>query len=422
MSAPKDPREEGDPEETRAAPIAGERAEAAVHRIRSVQSRVSSLLAMTLMIVLGGGLLAWYYAHMIAGHARAAKLAQQAVKARATGYAPLPSPGQFAPPVVVPAPKTTAVAASAPPLLGPPPRIPAQLLAAATVSPQAVTNPFGYRASDPNPPKSPRELALERRLAGPAFAGASGPGSAAPVAASYAEPAGPMPTTAGPRPVPAGESGAPRSIAALLTPTLTPAVRASVLPTRRFLLAKGTFIDCTLETAIDSTLPGMTTCITATDTFGVDGQVVLLERGTKLVGETRGDVTPGGSRVFVLWTEARTPTGVVVPLASPGTDALGRSGLTGIVNRHFWERFGAAMLVSVIDGGVQAAALSNERSSNAVIVSPTTSSNVVEDVLRSTINIPPTVTVAQGTRVEVLVARDLDFRSVYALQTVAHGR
>ena len=94
--------------------------------------------------------------------------------------------------------------------------------------------------------------------------------------------------------------------------------RPRVLPTRRFLLAKGAFIDCTLETAIDSTLPGMTTCVTATDTFSADGRMVLLERGTKLVGETRGEVAQGRARIFVLWTEARTPTGVVVPLELPG--------------------------------------------------------------------------------------------------------
>jgi len=42
----------------------------------------------------------------------------------------------------------------------------------------------------------------------------------------------------------------------------------------------------------------MTTCITATDTFSVDGKVVLLERGTKLVGETQSEVQQGSSRVF----------------------------------------------------------------------------------------------------------------------------
>ena len=94
----------------------------------------------------------------------------------------------------------------------------------------------------------------------------------------------------------------------LLQPRVTAAAQAMVLPTQRLLLPKGAFIDCTLETAIDSTLPGMTTCITATDTFGADGSTVLLERGTKLVGETRGQVQQGAARVFVLWNEARTPT------------------------------------------------------------------------------------------------------------------
>ena len=161
----------------------------------------------------------------------------------------------------------------------------------------------------------------------------------------------------------------------------------------------------------------MTTCIMATDSFSADGSVVLLERGTKLVGETRSQVHAGSARVFVLWTEARTPTGVVVPLASPGTDELGRSGLPGDVNRHFLERFGAAILISVIDGVVQGAANRNSGGST-VVVSPTNSSEVVTEVLKDTVNIPPTVTKPQGDRIQILVARDLDFRSVYELRPV----
>jgi type IV secretion system protein VirB10 len=165
----------------------------------------------------------------------------------------------------------------------------------------------------------------------------------------------------------------------------------------------------------------MTTCVLATDTFSVDGSVVLLERGTKLVGETRGQVQQGSSRIFVLWTEARTPTGVIVPLASPGTDELGRSGLTGQVDRHFWDRFGAAILVSVIEGGVQAA-VQPRNNGGTVIYNPTTTTDVTTEVLKSTISIPPTVTKANGDRIQVLVARDLDFRSVYELRPVATSR
>jgi type IV secretion system protein VirB10 len=119
--------------------------------------------------------------------------------------------------------------------------------------------------------------------------------------------------------------------------------------------------------------------------------------------------------VFVVWTEARTPSGVAVRLDSPGTDALGRSGLTGHVNRHFWQRFGAAALVSTIDGVVQSEVSSSSRS-GAVVLDPTASEDVLNDILRSTVNIPPTISVRNGARIQVLVARDVDFRPVYELE------
>jgi type IV secretion system protein VirB10 len=257
-------------------------------------------------------------------------------------------------------------------------------------------------------PKTAEQLALERQLSGAVYS-TQGliPNAAVGVVA-------PAPSAPG-----SPETG---DLAALLRPASSAAVRAQVLPTQRLLLPKGAFIDCTLETAIDSTLPGMTTCIMATDTFGVDGRVVLLERGTKLIGETRGQVQQGSARVFVLWDEARTPAGVIVPLASPGADELGRSGLPGTVDTHFWQRFGAAMLVSIIDAGVEGAVQSARGGNGTVIVNPSATQGVLTEVLKGTINIPPTVTKQQGDRIQVLVARDLDFRSVYELRSVAAER
>ena len=216
---------------------------------------------------------------------------------------------------------------------------------------------------------------------------------------------------------PGGSSAAGGSaLSAALRPTLTAAVRAERLPNRRWLLPKGSFADCTLETAIDSTLPGMTTCVLALDVFSADGTVVLLERGTRLVGETRSDVRPGQRRVAVLWNEARTPTGVIAHLDSLGTDELGRSGVPGDVDNHFSERFGAAILISLIDSGAQALANSAANGGGAVVVNPSRATDVMTEVLRSTISIPPTISVPQGARLQVLVARDVDFRSVYALK------
>ncbi len=204
----------------------------------------------------------------------------------------------------------------------------------------------------------------------------------------------------------------------LLRTDVTPSTSAAVLPTQRLLLPKGAFLDCTLETAIDSTLPGLTTCITAFDTFSADGTVVLLERGTKLIGEMRSQVQQGTARVFVLWTEARTPNGIVVALASPGTDELGRSGLPGTVDRHFADRFGAAILVSMIGGAIQSVVnRSQQQGGGTLILNPSGAGDVATEILRSTLSIPPTVRIPQGERIEVLVARDLDFRSVYSLHT-----
>jgi type IV secretion system protein VirB10 len=192
-------------------------------------------------------------------------------------------------------------------------------------------------------------------------------------------------------------------------------VAARRLADQRYLLPKGAFVDCTLETAIDSTLPGMATCITATDVWSADGSLVLLERGTKLVGETRGAVGQGQRRLFVLWQEARTAAGVTVELASGGTDALGRAGLTGEVDTHFAARFGAAILISVIDAGVAALVAAQSDGGSSVVIAPQGASQVVAEVLRKTVDIPPTIRVHQGERMQVLVARDVSFESVYRL-------
>jgi type IV secretion system protein VirB10 len=395
-------------------PLEGDRGIPSVNRARSVQSRASSVLAFTLMSALGLGLLTWYYARTLSRPREVQHAAQLAAKNRAQGEMVLPSLGRIDPPVVRAAAADPPVAPSDPGtierLLGPAPQLPA-------ADPPVAVAPVGaYPGSlDPNRPKSPGELAFERRLAGPAFAHASNDSGAPPGAPGSAviDPAAVDPPRLNGGASAAGDPG--ESLKSLLKPTVTPAVTATLLPTRRFLLAKGAFIDCTLETAIDSTLPGMTTCVTATDTFSADGSVVLLERGTKLVGETRGQVAQGAARIFVLWTEARTPTGVVVPLSSPGTDELGRSGLSGEVNRHFWERFGAAILMTVINGTVQGI-VNSQNSSGSVVITPSTSTDVMTEVLRSTVSIPPTVTKAQGDRIQVFVARDVDFRSVYTLK------
>ena len=392
-------------DESRAAgQVPGERDVSAVVRERPAASRAGSILAVGLMSLLAAGLLIWYYANALTRQSGVRQKAQEIARRRAQGDAPLPPLGPILPPET---PAAQPASSGAPPVpagefveLPQPPSLPqiAGMSAGVAAAPQPVV---------PSP--------LERQLAGVAFAAQQGFSAVA--GSPPAVQAGPIRVTGVAEPA-VSASGASGTLSTLLRPGVSTAVNAEILPSMQLLLPKGAFLDCTLETAIDSTLPGMTTCITATDTFGADGKVVLLERGTKLVGETRGQVQQGAARVFVIWDEARTPTGVVVPLASPGADELGRAGLPGEVNRHFWERFGAAMLITVLDGAVQTAVPASTGGST-VVLNPAASENVATEILKGTVAIAPTIQKAHGDRIQVMVARDLDFRPVYALRTAA---
>jgi type IV secretion system protein VirB10 len=186
-------------------------------------------------------------------------------------------------------------------------------------------------------------------------------------------------------------------------------------------LAAGTIIPCTLQTAINSQLVGFVNCLTSEEARSADGTVVLMDKGTKIFGEIRSGLRQGQDRVFVLWVRARTPQNVVIALDSPGADELGRSGLPGAVDTHFWARFGAALLFSVIDYGPQLAAqaLQNNNGSNNInnytqFLTP--QQQLANTILQDTINIPPTLEKNQGDSVTIFVGRDLDFSSVYDLQ------
>ncbi len=203
----------------------------------------------------------------------------------------------------------------------------------------------------------------------------------------------------------------------LLNSTKTVMSTARLLPDPDFYIAKGTVIDCTAQEAIDTTQPGMLNCIGSTDVYSKSQRVVLLERGTVFTVEYQKGLVQGQNKIFLLASSAVTPGNVEVELDSPVTDSLGRAGLGGTVNTHFWPRFGGAIMLGVIGDIGQALVASVSKGNSQVTVSNTAggAQQAMAEALRATINIPPTLETNQGAHIKLYVARHLDFRSVYAL-------
>jgi type IV secretion system protein VirB10 len=215
----------------------------------------------------------------------------------------------------------------------------------------------------------------------------------------------------------AGElGGSSGGMAELLTATRTPTRKAGMLGNRNFILAKGSFIDCALQTRLDSTVPGMTACVITRNIYSDNGKVLLVERGSTVTGEYKANMRQGMARIYVLWNRIKTPNGVVIALDSPGTDQLGGAGVPGYVDNHFWQRFGGALMLSLVDDVARGVTSNSGSGGNSQFNFNSTgdaTQNMAAEALKNTINIPPTLYKNQGEQVGIYIARDLDFSSVY---------
>ncbi len=314
-----------------------------------------------------------------------------------------------------------------------------KLAAPAAVLPRTPAAQFGARGNPADPGTGPgsqapteAELVQQRRLAR-GFGSTEGESGVAGSAGQPSPPPGVAAVLPGPgglgglsgTPEPGRGRGGGGRLEEKLEAMELKAASAGVLPDRDYLLTQGAMLDCVLETKVVSTVAGMTSCHLTRDTYSANGHVVLLDRGSKVVGRYQGGMQQGETRIFVLWTRVVTPNGVVVELQSPGTGALGEAGLGGWVDTHFWDRFGAAILLSIIQDGADAAAARAAgpgQNTSITLSNPAAAGKeVVARSLEPAINIPPTLYKNQGERVGIFVARDLDFRSVYGLERSARA-
>ena len=188
------------------------------------------------------------------------------------------------------------------------------------------------------------------------------------------------------------------------------------------LLVRGTYIRCVLETRIITDFPGFTSCIITEPVYSINGRRLLLPKGSKILGQY-GSMEPTGPRMQVVWDRITTPTGIDVTLMGPGVDNLGSSGHPGQYSAHWASRISSALMISMLSDAFKWAAAKNGPSTttvginSGVVTEQPFESNTAQSIQRLSEQAlerrrPATVTINQGTVVNVYVAKDVDFTAV----------
>lgn len=215
--------------------------------------------------------------------------------------------------------------------------------------------------------------------------------------------------------------------------TLKASATEKAAPTRltnlNYTIAQGKIIDAVMESAVNTDLPGTLRAIVSRDIFAESGRQVMIPKGSRLIGTYSTSVARGQARVLIIWTRLIRPDGIDIAIGSAATDALGRGGVPGIVDNKYSEIFSAAILTSALGIGVAVAtdAMSNRDSTTTTNVNGTTTTgssaaaasagtvatigNISKDIVNTMLDLRPTITIDQGTKINVFVNKDLIFPS-----------
>lgn len=186
------------------------------------------------------------------------------------------------------------------------------------------------------------------------------------------------------------------------------------------LLVRGTYLRCVLETRIITDIPGYTSCLVTEPVYSINGRTLLLPKGSKIYGSYNGG--PVAKRVDVIWDRITTPNGIDVAMSSPGTDGLGGAGVPGQYTAHWGKRLTSALMISLLADAFKYAAAENGPESTTIgsngfaVQSPyeSATARTMERLAGEALSDrpQPTVTVNQGTVMNVYVAKDVDFSAV----------
>jgi type IV secretion system protein TrbI len=190
--------------------------------------------------------------------------------------------------------------------------------------------------------------------------------------------------------------------------------RAVLAPISPYELKAGTVIPAALLTAVDTEREGRLLAVVTENVFDtLTGEYLLIPQGARLLGRYNGDQTYGERRAFLVWERIVFADGRSLTLAKePGVDSAGASGVTGRVDRRLGQLVVASLFSGVITTLGEAARRDGEDKSGSLLgdagdAASIEAARVGGRLIDRELEVKPTIRIAQGSRVQVLLTRDL---------------
>jgi type IV secretory pathway VirB10-like protein len=207
---------------------------------------------------------------------------------------------------------------------------------------------------------------------------------------------------------------------------------AAVQPPRSpYQVNAGTVIPAILANALNSDLEGNVSALVTRDVFdSVAGATIMIPQGARVFGVYDADVQGNIPRLHIAFKTLYFPNGYSLALQGmPGVDGTGMAGVSDQVNRHFWQRYGSAAILSLITAGVSLAIHNHDGyysyspADAAVYGAGQVMGQAVAEDLRRNMRIRPTLTVAEGYVFNLMVTQDIVFPGPYPFTVqIAQGQ
>ena len=188
----------------------------------------------------------------------------------------------------------------------------------------------------------------------------------------------------------------------------------------QYFIAPGSIIPATLETGVNSQLPGQVVALVNQDVYSHNLDYLLIPKGSELIGQYDTSVGATQTRVLLAFSLVVFPNGKELQLPGfEGASHRGYAGLQDIVDYHFWSTAKSVSLLTLLDFGIQEAAgntTGNVYPTPAQQFATSLSQNlgnVAQQIINEQISLAPTLKVRPGFTFDIVVTKNIIFRRPY---------